>query len=194
MGTAKNGYLCIMSKKVSINIVSANVFALLLFVGCILVLGVPFTLIWPMHEISSHFTLSSANLFLIAIVVGVFLHEGIHGLTFALLNRGGFRNVSFGVMWKYLTPYCHYSKPMSRNRYIAGALAPFLILGVVPSVWALFCGNPFLLVYGILYISAAAGDLWMVWLILKESPKSMILDHPSEAGFYVLDDGKMPAE
>ena len=62
-GQRKNSYLCIMSKKVSINIVSANVFAFLLFVGCIVVLGVPFTLIWPMHEISSHFTLSSANFF-----------------------------------------------------------------------------------------------------------------------------------
>ena len=179
-----------MSKKVSINLVAANIFALLLFAGSAVAFGVPFALIWPWSTISAHLNGVSANAFVIALVVGVFLHEGIHGLTFALFNRGGFRHVSFGVIWKYLTPYCHYSKPMSRNRYIAGAIAPFLVLGLVPSVWARCCGNAFLLAFGIIYISAAAGDLWMVWLILKESPKSLILDHPSEAGFYVLDNGK----
>ena len=38
-----------------------------------------------------------------------------------------------------------------------------------------------------LFIAAAAGDIWMTWLLTKENPKSMVLDHPSEAGFYIID-------
>ena len=30
-------------------------------------------------------------------------------------------------------------------------------------------------------------DIWMTWLLTKENPKSMVLDHPSEAGFYIID-------
>jgi len=45
-----------------------------------------------------------------------------------------------------------------------------------------------LLVWGIFFIAAAAGDIWMTWLLTKENPKSMVLDHPSEAGFYIIDE------
>lgn len=103
------------------------------------------------------------------------------------LNKGGFRHVSFGVLWKYATPYCHYSEPMSRDRYIAGAMMPCLILGIIPAVASLFNGNIFWLAFGIIYISGAAGDLWMTWLMLKEPKDAMFLDHPSEAGFYVIE-------
>ena len=38
------------------------------------------------------------------------------------------------------------------------------------------------------FIAAAAGDIWMTWLLTKENPKSLVLDHPSEAGFYIIDE------
>ena len=52
---------------------------------------------------------------------------------------------------------------------------------------AMFIGNLPLLAWGILFIAAAAGDIWMTWLLTKENPKSMVLVHPSEAGFYIID-------
>jgi hypothetical protein len=44
------------------------------------------------------------------------------------------------------------------------------------------------LFFGLLYIAAAAGDIWMAWLLQKENPQSTVLDHPSEAGFYIYDE------
>ena len=44
-----------------------------------------------------------------------------------------------------------------------------------------------MLAWGIFFIASAAGDIWMTWLLTKENPKSMVLDHPSEAGFYIID-------
>ena len=58
---------------------------------------------------------------------------------------------------------------------------------VIPAVAALFIGSLPLLAWGIFFIAAAAGDIWMTWLLTKENPKSMVLDHPSEAGFYIID-------
>ena len=53
---------------------------------------------------------------------------------------------------------------------------------------ALFIGSLPLLVWGIFFISAAAGDIWMTWLLTKEDPKNMVLDHPTEAGFYIIEE------
>ena len=65
---------------------------------------------------------------------------------------------------------------------------PFVVLGVIPSVAGLVIGSLPLIIFGVLFIAAAAGDIWMAWLLTKENPRSMVLDHPSEAGFYVFDE------
>ena len=71
--------------------------------------------------------------------------------------------------------------------YIKGAMMPCIVMGIIPSVVALLIGNVPLLLWGIFFIGGAAGDIWMTWLLTKEDPKSMVLDHPTEAGFYILD-------
>ena len=67
------------------------------------------------------------------------------------------------------------------------------ILGVTSKekyskVAGLVIGSLPLIIFGVLLIAAAAGDIWMAWLLTKENPRSMVLDHPSEAGFYVFDE------
>ena len=42
--------------------------------------------------------------------------------------------------------------------------------------------------WGIFFIAAAAGDIWMTWLLTKEDRHSLVLDHPSEAGFYIIEE------
>lgn len=175
-----------MQREVSIDIVKASMFSILLMLIAAVVFTVPFFLIWQWREVFNALGLQDIILFIAALLLGVVLHEGIHGLTWGIVNRD-FRPISFGVIWKFLTPYCHYSKPMSRNNYIWGAIMPFLLLGILPAVLSLFTGNVLLLVLGIIFISGAAVDLWMTWLILKEDPKATVLDHPSEAGFFVID-------
>ena len=106
-------------RKVSISIIQANVLSVALLVGAILVFFVPFWLLWPegyLHVPTGASTGKFPLVLLATVVIGVLAHEGLHGLTWALLNKGGFRHVSFGFMWKYLTPYCHYSEPMSLKR------------------------------------------------------------------------------
>ncbi|MGI6223440.1 MAG: DUF3267 domain-containing protein [Prevotella sp.] len=174
-------------RKVAINIIAANVFAVILFVAAAMFFAVPFFIMQPDWLAKTTSYPNGWLPFIIMIILGIPLHEGIHGLTWALVNKGGFRNVSFGVIWKYLTPYCHYSKPMSRGRYIAGAMMPCLLLGLIPAFVSWLNGNLFWLIFGVIYTSAAAGDIWMTYLILKEPKDALFLDHPSEAGFYVIE-------
>lgn len=172
-------------RKIAINIMQVSRFSILLFAVTAILFTVPFFLL--NHNWLGHLSVTSGILFVIILFIGVPLHEGLHGLTWALVNKGGFKHVSFGVLWQYLAPYCHYSEPMTRGRYVAGAIMPCLVLGLVPAVAALFHGYLLMLVFGIIYISSAAADLWMTWLILKEPKHALFLDHPSEPAFYVIE-------
>lgn len=176
-------------RKVAINIVSANVFSIVLLIVSGVVFIVPFYLIWGSAGWESGRSIFGfAGLWLlIAFLIGVVVHELLHGITWACYAKSGWKSISFGVMWKLLTPYCHCNEPMSVKAYLAGALMPLLVLGIIPAVVSLIVGSIPLLAWGILFIAAASGDIWMSWLLTKEDPESTILDHPTEAGFYVFD-------
>lgn len=174
--------------KVTIDIGKANLFAVAIMVVSAIVFLVPFFLIWggrkPIGELLGGF--ENWVVVFALMIVGIVVHELIHGLTWACYAKSGWKSISFGVMWKMLTPYCHCDEPMHIPGYMMGAMMPCTILGVIPAVVALFIGSMSLLAWGIFFISAAAGDIWMTWLLTKENPKSMVLDHPSEAGFYII--------
>ena len=175
-------------RKVAIDLVKANIFAVVIMVVAAVVLLVPFFIIWREAPIQK---LLDAPIgwaaFFIFMFVGIVVHELIHGLTWACFAKSGWKSINFGVIWKMLTPYCHCNEPMSIPHYMLGAMMPCIVLGIIPSLVALFTGDLILLLLGIFFIAAAAGDIWMTWLLTKENPKSQVLDHPSEAGFYVLD-------
>ena len=180
-------------RKVTINIAKANVFAIVLMLVSGIVLLVPYIMIWRDHWAAGNAdkffdTLPFHSvLFLILMVVGIVVHELIHGITWACFAPSGWRSISFGVIWKMLTPYCHCNEPMRPRPYIIGALMPLIVLGIIPAVICLISGSLFLLLWSIIFIAAAGGDIWMAWLLTKESPDCTVLDHPSEAGFYVFD-------
>ena len=179
-------------RKVSIDLVKANIFALvLLFVSAVVFL-VPFFLIWRGDSFSfgiPNFISGGLGVmcFLLLFAVGIAVHEFIHGMTWACCAKKGWKSISFGVIWKMLTPYCHCSEPLQVKAYVMGALMPCILLGIIPSLIGLFIGWFTLMLWGILFISVAAGDIWIVWLLSKETSAVMVLDHPSEAGFYVIE-------
>lgn len=169
-------------EKKTIDILAANKLALQILGAGIVLLGVPFYLIW---QPSFAITWQGSILFFLLFVVGIVLHELIHGLVFGLYAKAGFKSIRFGFMKEYLTPYCHCTEPLKLGHYFAGALLPALLLGLVPIAISFFTGSLFLLIYGIIFFSAAAGDFMVVWMLRKEHPDTLVQDHPSEAGCWV---------
>ena len=180
----------IKGRKVAIDIVKANIFAIVIMVVAAIVFLILFFWIWagkkPVSELLGGF--GDWGTAFILMFVGNVVHELIHGLTWACYAKSGWKSISFGVMWKLLTPYCHCDEPMRITAYMWGAMMPCIILGILPAISALFLGNLILLAFGIMFIAAAAGDIWMTWLLTKEDPRSLVLDHPTEAGFYIIDE------
>jgi hypothetical protein len=65
---------------------------------------------------------------LIALTIGIILHE-LHGITWAKYTKDGFKSIRFGVLWKFLTPYCHCKEPLVKH-YIIGGIMPAIVLGL----------------------------------------------------------------
>lgn len=67
---------------------------------------------------------------------------------------------------------------------------PCLVLGIIPSVIAVFIDSMFLLLIGLMMILGAGGDLTVIIKMLTyktEANKVIIMDHPSEIGYIVFE-------
>ena len=99
----------IKGRKVAIDIVKANIFAIVIMMVAAIVFLVPFFWIWadkkPVGELLGG--IGDWGTAFILMFVGIVVHELIHGLTWACYAKSGWKSISFGVMWKLLTPYCH---------------------------------------------------------------------------------------
>jgi hypothetical protein len=174
-------------KDLSISISQAYVYMLAFVVPLIAVLSVLFVLAWGLvaffDGLSSFARLSSA---IPSLVIGVPLHELIHGLSWAYFGKRPIKDIKFGFQLSSLTPYAHSKVPLPARAYRIGALMPALVLGVLPYALGLATGMGWFTIFGLLYIFAAGGDLVVYWLIRKVDGETLVEDHPSRAGCYVL--------
>ena len=172
-------------EKLTIDLVWANVFGILILIPIVLMFGLPFYFIWgPQIEIKQ-FLDSAGPLIFGIMILGIVLHELIHGITWAKFAKEGFKSIKFGVLWKMLTPYCHCKEALNVRQYIIGAISPAIIMGIVPAIIAIMIGNLGLLIFGIFFTMAAGGDFLILNLIRKENSSDLVQDHPSEAGCYI---------
>ena len=183
--------------KLTIDLTKANVYGILGLFPILLLYGVPFYLIWgdrfkgedSFRMFPETDSLMSGILVLLGFVAvvagGIVVHELIHGLTWSLFTKRGFKSIRFGILKEMLTPYCHCEEPLKVRQYVLGAAMPAVILGFIPALVSLFTGNSSILLFGIFFTMAAIGDFMIIWLLRKESSNSFVLDHPSEAGCYV---------
>ena len=183
-------------RKITINLVWANVFAAILFIVVLLLSSAAWYFVWgfptfedfPIQFIPSHNILLTFLIVFVALMAGIVLHELIHGLIWVYFAKKGFKSIRFGVLWEMLTPYCHCSEPLTVRQYCIGALMPLVVLGIIPLALAYPLKSILLLGWGILFVSAAAGDILIAWKIRKEPATSMVLDHPKEAGCMILEE------
>ena len=177
-----------IKEKKTIDLGRANVEALLYLVFFMVIFAVPYYFIWdfkfPKLKGQNIALIALAPLFVL--LLGIVIHELIHGIFFSLYASQGIKSIKFGILWKTLTPYCHCKEPLKIKHYIIALLAPLLFVGIIPSIISLIIGNGFLLVLGIFFSAAAAGDLMIYFLIRKENPEDYVQDHPSEAGYFIF--------
>jgi len=179
-------------EKITINIIWANVFALIVLVLAFLIFGIPFFILWRDQIIPASGKLLNTAVFLVGFIIGIVVHEAIHGLFFAIFSQEKFRSVKFGILpkEKLFTPYCHCKEILKVNHYRISAIMPLIILGIIPAAVSLITGNIFVLLFGVVFISGGCGDLLMIFKLIREKNNVWIYDLPDDAGFIVYREKK----
>ncbi len=60
----------------------------------------------------------------------VIVHEMLHATLFPGFPQSP--RIVVGIWWSRLSPYAHYGGPISRQRYLASAVAPLLVVSLLP--------------------------------------------------------------
>lgn len=175
-------------EKKTINLLKANIYSVIAILPISFLYLLPYYILWRSfpHELFDLFSLYSNNImFALFLLIGLLLHELIHGITWAIFAKDGFKSIKFGIFLKVLTPYCHCKEPLRLKYYLLGTIMPSIILGLIPAVLGIISGNILFLVFGIFFTIAAFGDFMVINLLKNESNDSYVLDHPSEVGYFV---------
>jgi hypothetical protein len=172
-------------RDLSISMARANLIVLFTSIPIALLQFLIFVMLHGMDNLGT--TWGSA--LLIAIVLGVVLHELIHGLSWVIFGRKPFSAIKFGFQWKTVTPYAHLKEPVEVNAYRIGGFMPGFILGIVPYFMSLLLGDGNLFWFSLIHTAAAGGDWLILWLIRKVKAGMLVEDHPTNAGCYVLESG-----
>ena len=76
---------------------------------------------------------------------------------------------------------------MEVNAYRIATFMPGFLLGIIPFILSLLFADGNLFWFGLFHTSAAGGDWLILWLIRNVKAGSLVEDHPTNAGCYVLE-------
>ena len=174
----------LIKRDVSISMAKASLFGTLIAIPVAIA---QFAIYYVIHGVAGFELRWNFTLLIALILVGVLLHEVIHGVSWAVFGKKPFSAIKFGFMWKTVTPYAQLKEPLEVNVYRLGAFAPGLVLGIIPYLLALFTGSSDLFWFSLLHTTAASGDWLVLWVIRTIKPGSLVEDHPTNAGCYILE-------
>ncbi len=181
----KDTLIATNKRDLSISMLRANVIPLLI--------GIPIAIAQVALFITLHGGLQvqvewpGVLLIIAVLLVSIVAHEFIHGLTWRAVGGKSPATIRYGVQWKTLTPYAHVRGLMEVNAYRIGGLMPGLVLGIIPYVLSLLSGDGNLLWFGVFHTLAAGGDGLILWTLRNVKAGTMVEDHPSRAGCYVIE-------
>lgn len=185
-------------KKLTMSISKANLLAILFIVPVFIFYFIPYYFLsfndssipdfkQILNDIALEFGPIGLSMFILGILIfGIIIHELIHGVFWGICAKNGFKSIKFGVVWKMMTPYCHCKEKLQVKQYIIGVIMPGIVLGLVPTVYAVINDNFGIFLLGVIFTMAAGGDIIMVYLLRNEKMNSLVQDHPSEMGCYVF--------
>jgi hypothetical protein len=133
---------------------------------------------------------SHVPVIVVALVALTVVHELIHGACWSIFTPHHFKDIEFGVMLSAMAPYCACLVPLKKEQHVFGTAMPLIVLGILPTIYAICSGSLFMLLTGIVMIVSAGGDMAIVLEMLKYKTAChdvKIFDHPTQVGFYLFE-------
>ncbi|MBM7549594.1 DUF3267 domain-containing protein [Peptoniphilus gorbachii] len=179
----EQGYI---SKDISVGMFKSHLLTIILLGPLVFLILKIYERIYSPYDLAYILLDSKSLLFLgITIIVLAIVHEVLHGFTWSLFTPRGIKDISFGFILKYLSPYSTCKVPLKRWQYTLGVLMPLIVLGIIPTIIGLLAGIASITIIGALFIIGAGGDLVMVYLLMSYKPKRkdlLVYDNPTKMG------------
>ncbi len=179
------------NKEITMETGTAHLYVLFMIIPVALLFLAPYYVFWKEH-LDQRYLLKAVQhfhqykfVYLLVLGVGIILHELIHGITWALFCKNGWKSIRFGMQWKYFAPYCHCDEYLMMLHYRLGSIMPAVVLGFIPFILSLITGNIGFLIFGILFSVTAGGDLIILWMLKGFRKDVLVLDHPDKLGCVV---------
>lgn len=116
------------------------------------------------------------------LILLILAHEAVHAIGWKYASGLDWSQFKFGFSWKGLAPYCHATAPMLAQPYRIGGILPAIVTGVLPLLIGYMLNSAPLILIGGVMISAAVGDVFVLWTIRHLPKDAKVLDHPSQVG------------
>lgn len=176
-------------KLLTINMKKANILVFLTILPVIIPVNLIYFYVNNERGSLGDFSLKGWLMFLVLYVLFILIHELVHGITWALVSKKGFDVIEFGIMWEHMAPYCTCKVPLEKKDYLIGALAPLVVVGILPTIIGILIGSYLLTTLGAFLVIGAIGDILITKKILDYRPGEnfLIYDHPTEAGSIVFE-------
>ena len=145
---------------------------------------IPHVLIWGLQATT---TARNYVLGFVAVAVLVVAHEAVHALGWMLFAGVAPKDIRFGIAWKTLSPYAHSMVAMAAGGYRVGVVLPLIVTGILPVVIGTVTNMGWLTIAGAILVSGAVGDLIVLWIIRSIPASAQVIDHPENAGCYVVE-------
>jgi hypothetical protein len=171
-------------RDLSISMGRANVMVLFISIPVVIL---QFVIFIGLHGTEGLKPAWSSAFLIVAVLLGIVIHELIHGISWVIFGHKPFSAIKFGFQWKTFTPFAHLKEPVEVNAYRLGAFLPGFILGMLTYILSLALGNGDLFWFSLVHTSAAGGDWLILWLIRHVKAGMQVEDHPTHAGCYVLE-------
>ena len=174
--------------ELTVGIVSANAFGVVLLIP-LAVIGMGLFYL-KNRSLAGGFGSMSFLWIMLVFAVLIPVHELIHGISWAVFAKHHFKDIEFGFMKQYLTPYCTCKVPLSKGQYLFGALMPLILLGILPMIAGILIGSMPMLLIGILMADAASGDIMIAWKVVRYKSRAadvLYIDHPTQAGGVIFE-------
>ena len=154
------------------NPVHANIAAIVILIFALIIFGLPFYFIWPeklpnfkaLTELKYLDRLKNGLPLILIMIIGIIIHEMIHAIFAVAFLKKSFKSINF--KFKYGILICQCNGIFKISEYKMVLLMPLIIMWIIPAIISLFIGNYFLLIFGIIFITLAGGDIFISYLLL----------------------------
>ncbi|MGG1592505.1 DUF3267 domain-containing protein [Terribacillus saccharophilus] len=118
-------------------------------------------------------------------LIGIVLHELLHGIGFIVFGKVKYSQVKYGFSWKDGAAYAHCMEPIKVSAYRVSLLLPVIMTGLLPLIISYIVGNGVLLTISVILTAGGIGD-WLIFRSLRKYEASQFVkDHPTKVGYFI---------